>query len=312
METFLHSVASVAIILLLTATGYFCAAKGWMGLEAKAFISKFVMRIAIPAMCVYGLTNNLTHEMVVQSWRMLLVPFICLTLLFLLSFLAGKLLKLPRRQLGVFMMMSSLSNSVFVGYAMCSELFGDACTPHVMLYYLVSTSFTQLVGLTLIRWSGESGKRVPLRTSLRKFITTPTVLGVLIGFVLVLGDIQLPSLVTSYLRYMNNMVSPLALLLTGQIIYEIGLKRLRIDRIQCVMMIFRFLLSPALCALLCVPFGVTGLARSVFMVESAMPVVTQTVVASAEYGADEQLAAQGAALSTLACFVVIPVLMLLL
>ena len=312
METFLHSVASVAIILLLTATGYFCAAKGWMGREAKAFISKFVMRIAIPAMCIYGLTNNLTHEMVVESWRMLLVPFICLTLLFLLSFFVGKLLRLPRKQLGVFMMMSSLSNSVFVGYAMCSELFGDACTPHVMLYYLVSTSFTQLVGLTLIRWSGESGERVPLGKSLRKFITTPTVLGVFIGFALVLGDVQLPSLVTSYLRYMNNMVSPLALLLTGQIIYEIGLKNLRLDRVQGVMMLFRFLLSPALCALLCMVFGVSGLGRSVFMVESAMPVVTQTVVASAEYGADEQLAAQGAALSTLACFVVIPVLMMLL
>ena len=64
--------------------------------------------------------------------------------------------------------------------------------------------------------------------------------------------------------------------------------------------------------LLCMLLGVDGLARSVFVVEAAMPVVTQTVVASAEYGADETLAAQGAALSTLACFVVIPVLMLLL
>ena len=312
METFLHSVASVAIILLLTATGYFCAARGWMGREAKAFISKFVMRIAIPAMCVYGLTNNLTHDMIVASWRMLLVPFVCSILLFLLSLFAGKLLRLPRRQLGVFMMMSSLSNSVFVGYAMCSELFGDACTPHVMLYYLVSTSFTQLVGLTLVRWSGESGARVPFGKALRKFITTPTILGVLIGFALVLGDVRLPSLVASYLKYMNDMVSPLALLLTGQIIFEIGLKRLRLDRTQCVMMLFRFLLSPALCALLCGVFGVGGLARSVFVVESAMPIVTQTVVASAEYGADEQLAAQGAALTTLACFVVIPILMMLL
>ena len=37
-----------------------------------------------------------------------------------------------------------------------------------------------------------------------------------------------------------------------------------------------------------------------------------TGVAAAEYGAVEQLAAQGAAISTLACFVVTPVLMLLL
>ena len=57
---------------------------------------------------------------------------------------------------------------------------------------------------------------------------------------------------------------------------------------------------------------VEGLARSVLLVETAMPVVTQTVVAAADYGADEEFAAQGAALSTLASFVVIPVLMLML
>lgn len=30
MEGFLHAVSSVTIILLLTATGYFCARMGWM------------------------------------------------------------------------------------------------------------------------------------------------------------------------------------------------------------------------------------------------------------------------------------------
>ena len=78
------------------------------------------------------------------------------------------------------------------------------------------------------------------------------------------------------------------------------------------MMVFRFVISPALGMGLCALLGIGGLVRSVYIVELAMPVVTQTVVAAAEYGADEQLAAQGAAISTLACFVVTPVLMLLL
>ena len=50
MEGFLHAVSSVTIILLLTATGYFCAAKGWMGPQAKAFIGKFTLSVAIPCM----------------------------------------------------------------------------------------------------------------------------------------------------------------------------------------------------------------------------------------------------------------------
>ena len=102
----------------------------------------------------------------------------------------------------------------------------------------------------------------------------------------------------SYCRYMNNLVTPLALLLTGYIIHDIGLKNVRLDRDLGIAMVFRFLLAPALSVALCRAFGVTGLAHDVLIVETAMPVVTQTVVAAAEYGADCRA---GAAL--FACFV---------
>ena len=76
MESFLHAVTSVTIILLLTATGYFCAVRGWMSPQAKRFISRFTMSVAVPCMCVYGLTNNLTHELLAESPGFLLVPFL--------------------------------------------------------------------------------------------------------------------------------------------------------------------------------------------------------------------------------------------
>ena len=310
MESFLHAVASVTIILLLTATGYFCAAMGWMSPQAKRFISKFTMSVAIPCMCVYGLTNNLTHELLALSLGFLLVPLLSTVGAFLLSLLVGRLLKLPRKRLGVFMMMCSVSNAIFIGLPMCTELFGEACTPYVMLYYLVNTSFVQLVGLSLVRWAGDGGG-FDCRM-IKKFLTTPAVIGVLVSFVLVFTGVSLPPLVMSYCKYMNNLVTPLALLLTGYIIYEIGLKNLKLDRDLAIMLLFRFLLVPGVSFALCELFGVAGLGRSVLLVETAMPVVTQTVVAAADYGADEQFAAQGAALSTLACFVVIPVLMLIL
>ena len=310
METFLHSVSSVALILLLTATGYLCAAKHWMGPQAKAFISRFLMTFAIPCMCIYSFQVNLSRDMLGQSTRMLLTGFFSCLLDFFLAFVLGKLLRLPRRRLGIFIMMCAVSNCVFIGLAMCTELFGSECTPYVMLYWVVSTTFMQLGGVSLVRWSGEAGG-FSLKMLLH-FLRTPAILGTLAAIALVLLDIHLPALVLSYGRYMNNLVTPLALLLTGYIIHELGLKNLRVDRTLGAMLLFRFAAAPAVCVLFCSLFGVTGLARSVYIVEAAMPVVTQTVVAAAEYGADEQFAAQGAALSTLACFVVTPVLMLLL
>mgnify|MGYP002686266853 FL=1 len=241
MEGFLHAVSSVTIILLLTATGYFCAERGWMGPQAKAFIGKFTLSVAIPCMSVYGLTNNLTRDLLVQSGSFLLVPLLGTVVITILSLLVGRLLKLPRKKLGVFMMMCSVSNAIFVGLAMCTELFGDTCTPYVMLYYLINTSFVQLLFLSLVRWSGES-RGFDLKM-LQKFLTTPAVIAVFVGLALVWFEVRLPSLVMSYCRYMNNLVTPLALLLTGYIIHDIGLKNVRLDRDLGIAMLFRFLLG---------------------------------------------------------------------
>ncbi|MBQ7713450.1 MAG: AEC family transporter [Oscillospiraceae bacterium] len=310
MGTFWHALASVAIILLLTATGWLCGEKGWMTAAGKAFLSRFLLSLAVPCLSIYGLRNNLTREMIGDSLKLLAAALLCNALSFALAALLARLLRLPKRRRGVFLVMCALSNAMFIGYAMCTELFGDACVPYVMIFYLANTCFTQTLAMWLIRRSGEQeggGWREALR-----FLRSPTVLGVLIGFALVLLDVRLPSFLMSYLRYMNNLVSPLALLLTGYIIYEMGWDKLRLDRDLAVALAFRFLLAPGLYALCCTLAGIQGLARDTFLVEAAMPIVTQTVVAAAQYGADEEFAARGAALSTLASFVVIPVLMILL
>ena len=310
MESFLNSVSSVAVVLLLTATGFLCAHLGWLGQESKHFLNKFIMTIAVPCMCVYGLRTNLTREMIGQAHILLLIPLVCIALNYVLAIAVGKLLKLPRRSFGVFVMMCTMSNSLLIGYAMCRELFGEECTPYVMLFYMVSTVYTQVVGLAFIRWSGEAE---PLSWRMAvKFLTSPTVIGIVLGYAIVLLDIQLPGIVMTYCRYMNQITSPLALLVTGQIIWDIGLKNLRLDRNIIVVMLFRFLISPAFFILACAMTEVPDLARSVFVIEAAMPVVTISVVAASEYGADEQMAAQGAAITSLASFVVIPILMVLL
>ena len=254
METFLHAVASVTIILLLTATGYFCAVKGWMTVQVKTFISRYLMTVGIPVMLIYGMQNNLTRADVLAAPRLLLIPLLVIPSCVVMSLLAGRLMRLPHRQLGVFVMMAAMGNTIFIGLAMCLELFGDVATPYVMLFYLVSSCFTQLIGIPLVRWSGEAGGFS--MQMVWKFLRAPTVVSVFLSLLLVGLDIHLPSLVMSYAKYINNTVTPLALLLTGCIIHEIGLRSLRLTPTLGVMMVFRFVISPALGAALCALLGI--------------------------------------------------------
>ena len=92
-------------------------------------------------------------------------------------------------------------------------------------------------------------------------------------------------------------------------VYEIGLKNLRLMRGLPTMLAIRLVAAPAICLVLCHVFGIQGLARSVFTVEAGLPVVSQTPVMAGAYGADDRYAAIGATLSTVGCVITIPVLM---
>ena len=270
--------------------------------EGKKFISRLVMQMAVPCMCIQGLTANLTREIILESGQMLLVPLCCITLNFPLSLLIGKSLKLPRKKLGVFIVMCSMSNSMLVGYAMCTELFGDVCIPYVMLFYMVSTAFTQAAAVSIVQWSGGASCSSVLE--IMKMLCTPAVFGVIAGFAFVVLGISLPPIAMSYMKYMANLVSPCALILTGYIIYKADVKSLKISLPISIMMCFRFVISPLIFLVACMILGVEGLARNVFIIEAAMPTLSITAVAASEYGADEEMAATGAALTTIASFAV--------
>ena len=78
------------------------------------------------------------------------------------------------------------------------------------------------------------------------------------------------------------------------------------------LLVLRLVGAPVICVAFCSLFGVTGLARDVFVVESALPVVSQITVMAGAYGADEKYAATGSCLSIFCSFITLPILMLLL
>ena len=94
--------------------------------------------------------------------------------------------------------------------------------------------------------------------------------------------------------------------------YEVGLKNLRFLQGLPTMLVLRLVVSPVICLSCCTLFGMTGLPLRVFVVESALPVVSQVTVMAGAFGADEQYAAVGSCLSILGSFITIPILMLIL
>ena len=245
LQTFFNSVSAVLVVMLLMGVGYFMGHKGWMKAEHKPLMYKLIIWIALPAMCVNNLQTNFSKEMFSGAGPMILVPLLSIVLMALVSAIIAKALKLPHKQVGVFITMCCLSNSVFIGYPMCRELFGEACVPYVMWYYIINTVFFQTVGVWLIRRSGTGGGS-PL-DGLKTVLKNPPFIGVTLGLLLLAFEIRLPSFVMSFTKYLGNMVSPLGLIYSGFIIFETGLSNLKFEKGLPTTVFMRFVVSPLLC-----------------------------------------------------------------
>jgi malate permease and related proteins len=307
MESFFNSISAVLLILMLITVGYILGRLGFMKKEHKSFVTKLLINFAVPCMCIHNIFTDFSLDLIKSAGALIITPTVMNTVLLIISYFVAKAVKVSKLRFGGFMVMCGLSNSLFVGYPVCTELFGSECLPYVMCFYMMNTFFFWSVGSTLIYIS--AGEKRPTVKDICKKLASPPLIALLTSVLLVVLGVKLPSLFESFTKYMGNLVSPLALIYIGFLIYETGLKNLRPDKGIWVVCGMRFIVAPLTALLMCRLFGVTGLAQNVFMIEAAMPAMTQCVVVSAAAGADEKYTALGMGFSSILCLVAVPILM---
>lgn len=308
MSAFINGLSASMVLLMLMAMGYWMGAKGWMTASEKRFISQFLINIAIPCNSISGLLANLDHSRLLQAGMMVLANWLGILVMLVLSWIVAWALRLSPEHRKLFVVMTSFSNAIFVGVPVCTQLFGETCIPYVMMYYLANTSLSQSVGMALVERAGTGGGRSSPGVILKQIFYKPPVLAVAAAILLLLLDIQLPGPVMSWANYVSKALSPLALMYCGYIMFELGLRNIRMIKGLPVMLVMRLAVAPAVCWCFCALFHIEGMARAVFMVESSLPVMSQLPVMAGAFGADEKYAAIGGCLSVLCSFISIPVL----
>ena len=311
MDTVLSSFSAVFLILLMVLTGYIFSAKKWAGKEHKDLIVKIIVNRAVPCMCIPNITVSFDIDMLTQSFSLLLVPILAVVITALLAVLLAYILKIEKRRFGGFAVMCGLSNSLFIGLPMCSELFGNEAVPFVMFYYMVNTFVFWTLGAVLLYKSGSLKSKFGTKQVL-KSLANPPLITLIIALLLAIFKVEVPHIAMRFCEYMGALVSPLALFFVGMVIYEIGFKKEFKAQFKdmVLVLLMRFLISPLIMLVFCNIFGISGIAKGVFIIESAMPVMTQSVVVSTKAGADDAYTAMGMSITTVACFAAIPLLMI--
>ena len=312
LEITLHSLSAVLIVMFMVGVGWPFGKLGYIKKEHKGLMIKLIISAGMPALVVNNVFGNLDLASLDRPVLLFLLPALSMLVTLAIAILLAKVLKPDARRRGGFITMCAFSNSIFVGLPMNTGLFGDAAVPYVMCFYIVNTTLFWTVGNYLISRSGEGESHEKgIFASLKKLISPPLV-ALAISLPLLALGVKMPEPVIKLSGYMGNIVTPIALFYIGYALYEYGIKSMKPDKHMVAVMLMRFIAGPLVMLALCKLFSFGGMPSGVMVVESAMPVMTQAVVLAAAHDADESFVAGGMSLTTLGCFVLVPLLMLLL
>lgn len=310
MDIFLRSISGILVILGMILVGFVIGERGWFDDKSRGLIAKLVTQVALPCYMLYTITQRFTAADLLKMLPALRFPALSMVVLLGIATAVARIFAVRQDRRGLFISMFFNSNTIFVGLPINQALFGDASIPYVLIYYMCNTTFFWTLGTYLIQRDGEGEAQFDLKTSLKK-VFSPPLMGFLLGIVLVMLQIKLPAFLASDLQYLGNLTTPLSMIFIGLSVSHVGVKQLVLGKDQLLILFGRFLVAPLLMATIVYWAPLPSLMKQVFIIQSAMPVMTNAPVVARLYGADSDYAAVMVTETTLATMVVIPILMLL-
>ena len=310
MDIFLRSISGILVILGMILVGFVIGEKGWFDDKSRGLLAKLVTQVALPCYMLYTITQRFTAADLLKMLPALRFPALSMVILLGIATGVARIFVVSQDRRGLFISMFFNSNTIFVGLPINQAIFGDASIPYVLIYYMCNTTFFWTLGTYLIQRDGEGEAQFDLKTSLKK-VFSPPLMGFLLGIFLVILHIQLPAFIASDLQYLGNLTTPLSMIFIGLSVSHVGVKQLVLGKDQLLILFGRFLVAPLLMATIVYWAPLPSLMKQVFIIQSAMPVMTNAPVVARLYGADSDYAAVMVTETTLATIVMIPILMLL-
>jgi malate permease and related proteins len=210
----------------------------------------------------------------------------------------------PRPAIGVLLLSAAFGNVTYLGLPVITETLGSRYGYIAILYDLLATTPVLLtVGmLTAARYG--SGGTVSLQASLKRVLRLPPLWGVVAG--IAAHAIQVPKTVLDAAQLMGRAVIPVMIFTVGLALDFRDIKRLPV---ALPALAVKLLLAPVLAWLFARAAGMSGDVLRAVVIEGAMPVMVLSLVLADEFELDVPLAAACIAISTVASFFTLPMMM---
>ncbi len=268
--------------ILMIAIGFISVKIKLVSDSAADSLSSVLLNVCFPAMVLKNFLNTDADNLMQSGAAAVIVSLVCSALPFLLCLFLFRNASAERKTL--FRYISGIGNTSFV----CIPLFSLFLNSDQMLIVFVHGAVMDILIWAIHHQLFLGSNSVSWKLILKKMVTSPCLIAVVLGIVLCIADVELPSFLSYTIDAIEATVSPLALLFIGMLICRYGL----LDWISCkdavIYSVLRVLVYP--CIIISVLYWILPLQTALILsMLFGSPTPITAVLWCKEYGRDTKL-----------------------
>jgi len=277
--------------------------KRFKGIDTKG-LSALSLYVLSPALIFETLKNaSITSNEVAVTVAFCLLNML---VLWVLSALIGRWLGLSQAEKSGLSLTTIFTNSVNYGLPLVLLAFGQAGLDKASVYVIVQIILMNTLGVYLAARSHFSAAK-----AVRSVFTLPSVYAAVLAVCFRWMEFQLPQGMDTGISMLSAAYAPLALVILG--VQMVGVREGEITLTVTKRgfwsgMIMRMLVGPTVAWLLLLVLSIEGTLFSVILILSAMPAAVNAVILAEEYDAAPKLVSRCILWTTLASFIVLPLM----
>ena len=295
-------------IFILLLPGLIFRKKNIITPEQNGALNTVVVNLTWPCLVISAMQLPFDLQVLRDCGYVTVITLAIFVLLFLLSFPLARLLKLPKAKQYLTVFMLLFANTGFIGLPVIKALYGEEALFYAAILEVINDMLLFTAGIILIQLSAGAAMKIQ-----PKQLLSPGLVGVFIGLLLFLLNIQLPEVLAVPIEAIGAATTPLTMFSIGFQIGGLKAKEILGDLKVYAICAAKLLAVPLLSILVCRLFAAEfTLLEKVLILDFAMPVASAAGIFSQQYKTEAAFATKTVLLSTAASLVTIPLFAILL
>ena len=302
LDYFLIVSQQVLILFILIAVGFVCGKIRLIDDAVAKKLTDIILMIAMPCVIVNAFQREYNPKMLIN----LLITAGCAfcihlaTVIIVTAVFRDK--DISRKK--VLRFGTVFSNCAFMSIPLQEAVLGAEGVFYGAIFIGVFNLFSWTYGLVLM--SGDKKQM-----SVKKIVTNPGILGVVIGVILFLCSVKLPPIIGEPIRYLGTLNTPVPMLIIGFYLSQVRFAEVFSEKKNYIASVLRLLLIPLAALGVMYLCGVRGTMLVSIVISASAPVAASCTMFATKYNGDTMLSVRLVALSTVLSVVTMPLVVAL-